>query len=142
LSTGANSEILINSGYWKLSFFTQLMVLILLIPGNYFMIKAFGIVGSAYSNLIGFFIYNFIRCMIIKVKYDMLPFDMNTLKVLLIAFLVYLVLLAIPSIENVYLSIALRSTVIVVLFGGAVLFWKVSEDVTKVYVDVKKKLFK
>jgi O-antigen/teichoic acid export membrane protein len=139
LSTGANSEILINSGYWKLSFFTQLMVLILLIPANYFMIKEFGIVGSAYSNLVGFFIYNFIRCMIIKVKYDMLPFDMNTLKVILIAVVVYLVLLVIPPIENVYLSIIIRSTAIVALFGGAVLWWKVSEDVSKVYLDLKKK---
>lgn len=142
LSTGANSEILINSGYWKLSFFTQLMVLVLLIPANFFMIKAFGIVGSAYSNLAGFFIYNFIRCMIIKVKYDMLPFDVNTIKVLLIAAAVYLVLLFIPEIDNVYLSIAIRSTVIVGLFGAAVLGWKVSEDVSKVYVDLRKKFIK
>ncbi|MFZ9848117.1 MAG: lipopolysaccharide biosynthesis protein, partial [Flavobacteriales bacterium] len=142
LSTGANSEILINSGYWKLSFFTQLMVLVMLIPANYFMIKEFGIVGSAYSNLIGFFIYNFIRCMIIKVKYDMLPFDVNTLKVLAISAAVYLVLLVLPQIENVYLSIAIRSTLIIVLFGGAVLWWKVSEDVSKVYVDMRKKIFK
>jgi O-antigen/teichoic acid export membrane protein len=142
LSTGANSEILINSGYWKLSFFTQLLVLVLLIPANYFMIKAYGIVGSAYSNLAGFFIYNFIRCMIIKVKYNMLPFDRNTLKVLLIAVSVYFVVQVIPEIDNVYLSIMARSTAIVVLFGGAVLWWKVSEDVSKVYVDLKKKFVK
>jgi len=142
LSTGANSEILINSGYWKLSFFTQLLVLVLLIPANYFMIKAYGIVGSAYSNLAGFFIYNFIRCMIIKVKYNMLPFDRNTLKVLLIAFGVYSAVLVIPVMDNVYLSIMARSTAVVVLFGGAVLWWKVSEDVSKVYVDLKKKFVK
>jgi O-antigen/teichoic acid export membrane protein len=140
LSTGANSEILVNSGYWKLSFFTQLMVLVLLIPANYFMIKAFGIVGSAYSNLAGFFIYNFIRCMIIKVKYDMLPFDMNTIKVLAIALMVFLVIFFIPAIENVYLSVAIKSTVIVGLFGAAVIGWKVSEDVNKVYSDLKKKI--
>ncbi len=142
LSTGANTEILVNSGYWKLSFFTQLMVLVMLIPSNYFMIKEFGIVGSAYSNLAGFFIYNFIRCTIIKVKYDMLPFDVNTLKVLAIATMVYFVVLVIPPIENAYLSILVRSSAIVVLFGGAVVQWNVSEDVSKVYVDAKKKLFK
>ena len=61
---------------------------------------------------------------------------------LLIAFGVYSAVLVIPVIDNVYLSIMARSTAVVVLFGGAVLWWKVSEDVSKVYVDLKKKFVK
>jgi len=139
LSTGANTEILVNSGHWRLSFYTQLMVLILLIPINYFLIKSIGIVGSAYSNLIGFFIYNFIRAAIIKVKYNMLPFDMNTLKVLSIAAAVFGVMQFVPNIENVYLSSLVKSILIVGMYASAVIFFKVSEDVNKVAADLKKK---
>jgi len=61
-----------------------LIMILLIIPTNYFLIKKYGIIGSAYAQLISFVIYNYIRFEFIRRKFNMQPFDIKTVITLIL----------------------------------------------------------
>ena len=142
LSTGVNSEILVTSSSWRVSFYSHVVLIALSIPTNYFLIKHFGIIGSAYSNLIAFSAYNIYRFVFIYSKYKMQPFTLNTLKCLLISGISWFIIVNIPSIENPFISIAVKGLLLCVLFGTAVIYFKISEDISGLYHQTVKRIFK
>ena len=72
--TGINGEIIIMSRkYWKVSFFSQLVLVILLIPCNIFLISRMGGIGAAYANLLAFSVYNLLSCSYLYYKTKMTP---------------------------------------------------------------------
>ena len=77
--TGVNNIVILTSSYWRFDFYSGLIMIVLIIPTNYFLIKHFGIIGSAYAQLISFIIYNYIRFEFIRRKFNMQPFDLKTL---------------------------------------------------------------
>jgi hypothetical protein len=54
-----------------------------MIPSNYFLIKEYGIIGSAYAQIISMTVYNFIRWEFLRRKFNMQPFTWKTLYTLL-----------------------------------------------------------
>ncbi len=142
LSTGVNYEMLVTSSYWRVSFYSHVILIALSIPSNYFLVKEFGIIGSAYSNLIAFTVYNGYRFFFIYSKYKMQPFTWNTLKCLIISVLSFLMITALPEISNPFISIALKGVLIAVVFGTAIIYFKVSEDINAFYSHTLKRVFK
>jgi O-antigen/teichoic acid export membrane protein len=128
---GPSSEIIgLSNHYWfNLVVITVLAVLNLV--GNYFLIPRYGITGAAYSSLFSLFIYNTAKFIFIKAKFDILPFTMATIKV--ISAVCVALNFILPVLENVFLDILLRSSVITLVFGSLILFSNSSEEVTKVW---------
>ena len=62
---------------------TGVVMLALMIPSNYFLIKEYGIIGSAYAQIISMTVYNFIRWEFLRRKFNMQPFTWKTLYTLL-----------------------------------------------------------
>jgi len=84
--TGVNGMVIITSPYWRFDFYSGIIMILLILPTNYFLIKQFGIIGSAYAQLISMSVYNFIRFDFIRRKFNMQPFDRKTvLSILLTA---------------------------------------------------------
>ncbi|MFM7022684.1 MAG: lipopolysaccharide biosynthesis protein [Flavobacteriales bacterium] len=142
LSTGVNSEILVTSSYWRVSFYSHVVLIALSIPTNYFLVKEFGIVGSAWSNLIAFTAYNTYRFVFIYLKYKMQPFTMNTVKCLLLGGLALAIVMNVPTFPNAFISIAFKSILVILLFCPAILYFKVSEDINGYYQQTVKRIFK
>jgi O-antigen/teichoic acid export membrane protein len=130
---GPSSEIIgLSNHYWfNLVVITVLAVLNLV--GNYFLIPRYGITGAAYSSLFSLFIYNTAKFIFIKAKFDILPFTMATIKVTIISAVCVALNFILPVLENVFLDILLRSSVITLVFGSLILFSNSSEEVTKVW---------
>ncbi|MFP5040977.1 lipopolysaccharide biosynthesis protein [Parasediminibacterium sp. JCM 36343] len=82
--TGVNGMVIITSAHWRFDFYSGLIMILLILPTNYFLIKSFGIIGSAYAQLISFCVYNYIRFEFIRRKFNMQPFDMKTVATLLL----------------------------------------------------------
>ena len=82
--TGVNGIVILTSSHWRFDFYSGLVMIVLILPTNYFLIKQYGIIGSAYAQLISFIIYNFIRFEFIRRKFNMQPFDMKTVLTLLL----------------------------------------------------------
>ena len=81
--TGVNGTIIATSTFWKFDFFSGVVMLALMIPSNYFLIKEYGIIGSAYAQIISMTVYNFIRWEFLRRKFNMQPFTLKTLYTLL-----------------------------------------------------------
>lgn len=92
-ATGVNQNILaLSRKNWKLDFYTNILLVVLLIPLNYFLIKKMGIIGAASANVIGFFIYNFVRTLYLYLALKLSPFNGQNVR-LIAVILVLLVLL-------------------------------------------------
>jgi len=92
------------------------------------LIKQYDIAGAAMATLISLTLYNLIKLFFIKFTLDMSPFTSDTLKVLLIGVMVFGLLFILPMPTSIIISILLRSTIISVLFIGAIYWSKVSID--------------
>jgi O-antigen/teichoic acid export membrane protein len=82
--TGVNGIVIITSSHWRFDFFSGLIMIVLIIPTNYFLIKRYQLMGSAYAQLISFVIYNYIRFEFIRRKFNMQPFDIKTVITLIL----------------------------------------------------------
>lgn len=136
LGTGVNGEILITSNFWRFNFITHVLLIALSIPINYFLIIKYGIVGSAYSNLIAYSAYNSTRFYFIYKKFNMQPLTINTAYVLGLALLSFAVSYFLVSPANLYLHIFLNLLVVLVFFIIPIIFFNISEDFNLLYKQI------
>jgi len=128
LGTGVNGQIIGTSINWKFDFWTNVLLTLMAFPLNFFLIKEFGIVGAAVSNLAAMSIFNVIRFLFIYRKYGWQPYRFTHIKVMITGLLIFLLVWAIPHLGNIYIDAIFRA----VLFGGlyipAMLRMNVSDD--------------
>ncbi len=78
---GNNNAILFNSDYYRVVLIFGFLLAILAVILNLFFIPRYGINGSALATFLAVFIYNSIKIYFVKLKFKMLPFTSETLKV-------------------------------------------------------------
>jgi O-antigen/teichoic acid export membrane protein len=126
--TGVNSQIIGTSNFWKFEVFTGILLLAISIPLNYVLVKKYGINGSAFSNLIAYFIYNSVRLFFIYKKFKMQPFSSKTIIALVVSILLYFIcILLFQQIDN-WGGIILRTVSFSLLFVAAVFLFKITPD--------------
>lgn len=116
MATGMNFIIIVTSKYYRYDSFFMVLILLFTIILNFTLIPLFGITGSAIATAITIFLYNLMRWLFLYFKFGMQPYDLNTLKLLVIASVSFLVGYFIPWIGNLYLDIFIRSSAITILF--------------------------
>jgi len=77
---GNNNAILFNSDYYRMVLVFGVILTVLVVILNMIFIPLYGINGSAFATFIAVVIYNTIKVLFIKKKFDMLPFTKNTFK--------------------------------------------------------------
>lgn len=140
LGTGLNSQILLLSKYWRIDFITNMLFVLISIPLNYTLINHYGVIGSAFANLIALTVFNSIRFFYIWKLYKMQPLTVQTIYALLIALICFGVTAIIPSFPNLFIDVAVKAIVYVGLFGSAILFFKVSEDLNGLFTQTVQRL--
>ncbi len=140
LGTGINGEMLTTSNKWLFSFYTQIFFISLSIPTNYFLISKYGIIGSAYSNLISYSAFNTIRFVYIYRTFKMQPFSMNTLYIFLISIATYFIVTNIPLTGYRLADVTMRSILVVLCVGIPVLKFKISEDIYILWHQILNKI--
>ena len=140
--TGVNAQIIGTSTQWRFEFFTGVILLLLLLPLNYFLIKEYGIIGSAYSNLISFTIYNAIRLWFLWYKFQLQPFSNKTIFSLAVAATAYFISFFLFKEMNGWEGIILRSTLFSILFIASVFIFRLTPDAFQLLDVVKKKVGK
>ena len=135
MATGLNSEILKNSPYFKYDFIFYIIRFVILLSVNFILIPIYGYNGAAVAMLTSVIVYNLVKFFFIKYKMGLQPFGIQTIKVILLGLLTYVLTLLIPLFEGniwmIFLNIALKSITILVIFGGGVLWLSVSKDLNK-----------
>lgn len=128
LGSGVNSQIIATSTFWRFEFVSGMVLLLLIVPLNYLLVKSFGIIGAGYSNLISMSVYNLIRILFLKRKFNMHPFDRKTLVAIVLAVTAYFICYLAFNHLSGFTGIILRSISFVVLFGGPVLYFDLTPD--------------
>ncbi len=131
LGTGVNGQIISTSINWKFDFYTNVLLTIIAFPLNFIMIKNFGIIGAAFSNLIAIFVFNFVRYLFIYKKYGWQPYNFKHIKILLVSLFIFAVVYFIPFMVNIYLDTLIRSVLFTILFIPAILWIKVSDEINE-----------
>ncbi|HEV7348042.1 lipopolysaccharide biosynthesis protein [Telluribacter sp.] len=142
MMTGLNTEILVNSKYYRYDIVFMILFTALLLVSNLFLIPRYGFNGAAAAAFLSVLIYNILKLLFIQQKMHIQPFTVGTLKVVVLIGVTYLLLQLIPApatreLVPVLLDIVVRSVVITLLFGGGILAWNVSEDMSRTLRNVK-----
>jgi len=135
-----NGQIIGTSTQWRFEFLTGIILLTIIFPLNYFLIKEFGIIGSAYSNLISFTVYNAIRLWFLWYKFKLQPFTMKTLYSLVFAIGTYFLSYYLFKDVTGWTGIILRSSLFASVFIAGVFVLKLTPDAMQL-VDIAKKKF-
>ncbi len=133
MATGVNQEIVGTSKYYKIDLVFYTMLGVMGIITNMIFIPKYGMNGAAFASAFSIFFFNIVRFIFIKMVFKIQPFTINTLKTLLIAAAVIGVDAILPYAGNFISDILLRSIVISAVFLVPVIYFKVSEDINKIY---------
>jgi len=136
LGTGVNGQIIGTSTYWRFELWTSLLLTMMIIPLSYYLTTKYGIMGPAIANLFSFTIYNSIRYGFLLKKFNMQPFSMKTLELLIIATLSYAIAyFATRNLEGIVAilgSLGIFCSLYISLF-----YWRnISPDVKQVMLSV------
>lgn len=133
MAAGANGEIIIMSKYYKYNILFIAFLAVFTIAGNYFLIPVFGIDGAAAASALAMVIFNFAKFAFIKYKFKANPFSLATLKAITLGLAIYFCVAQIPSFDNIYTDILVRSFIITSFFVVFVLWLRISEEATSIY---------
>lgn len=90
-STGLNAIIIGTSTFWRFDFITGVILLGVRIPTAFYFIGKFGLIGSAYSDVLSMLVYNFIRYEYLRRKFNMQPFNYKNVLAIILAVLSYFI---------------------------------------------------
>ncbi|NRA92827.1 MAG: polysaccharide biosynthesis C-terminal domain-containing protein, partial [Psychroserpens sp.] len=127
---GNNNAILFNSDYYRMVLVFGVVLAISAVVLNIILIPLYGINGSALATMLAVVIYNTIKIIFVKSKFNMQPFGMATLKVLLVILICAFGFYFWDFSFNPYVNILLKSACIGLVYGISVLKLNLSEDIT------------
>ena len=107
----------------------MLVLVVITVILNLVFIPMYGMTGAAMAAAISLVFYNVIRVGFVWYHFNMQPFTINCLWILLITAGTLIVINFIPFVINKYVSICINSAVIGIIYGGAMLFFRFSPEI-------------
>lgn len=137
MATGLNSELIRHSAYYKFDFYFFLIRFFFLTIANIYLIPIYSYEGAAWAMLFSGIFYNVLKYIFILIKFNIQPFKLQTMYVLVLGFITYLATLFIPYFgDNLLfnlLNIAFKSVLIIFIFAGGIIYFKLSDEVDKIF---------
>ncbi|WP_191859462.1 lipopolysaccharide biosynthesis protein [Hanstruepera ponticola] len=129
---GNNNAILFNSDYYRMVLLLGVLLAILTITLNIIFIPIYGINGAAFATFIAVFLYNSAKIWFVNYKFKMLPFSVNTSKVLMLIIVSLGVFYFWDFSFHPIINIALKSILIGVFYGAIVYVLNFSDEITAI----------
>lgn len=135
ISVGINGIIINFSKYYKLIFYINILLILLLIVTDYLLIPIMGIVGAALATLISTLIVLSIYLIVLYKNYKLLPFTNKSFLILIISIIIYFIVNLIPDFNHIILNVGTRSFIILILFFPSVYVLNISLEFNKLIVS-------
>ncbi len=137
LAVGVNYEIIQFSKFYRWNILLTPFLAIMAIVTNYFFIREYGIVGTAIATAISILVYNIARSVLVyyKLKMNSITYRHFIVSGLLIVLIYALELI---DISNPFISIAIQSAIVGILFLLPVLLLKISPEINRAIKTVLK----
>lgn len=129
---GNNNAILFNSDYYRMVLLMGVFLAILTIALNIIFIPLYGINGAALATFFAVFVYNTVKISFVNYKFKMLPFSINTPKVLMLIIVSLGVFYFWDFSFHPIVNIVLKSIIISAFYGVIVYTLNFSEDITTI----------
>ena len=126
--TGLNALVINTSTFWKFDFYSGVILLAFRLPLTYFLIREYGILGSAVAELVAYSVYNFIRFEFLRRKFGMQPFRLNTLYSILLGVLAFAVSYAIALPLQGWPAIIVKSVLFSLIMFFGIFYGKLTPD--------------
>lgn len=140
MGTGVNAQIIATSTYWRFEMMSGVILLLLMLPLNYFLTKQFDIVGTGFANLISISIYNIIRIVFLWKKFKLFPLTIQSLYTVLLAAACYGICYFTFMNTHGITGLFLRTIVFILLYAAGVIYFDLSADIKPVMQTIQKKL--
>mgnify|MGYP000079552042 CR=1 FL=1 len=139
---GTNGEIIVMSKYYRFNVISVSILAALTILLNSILIPTYGIEGAAIASFIAMLSFNLVKFSFVWWKFKIQPFTIASLKFVLIALIVLTANYFTPELENIYLDIIIRSSIITLVLMGTTYYWKVSAEMNDLIDRSLKKVFR
>lgn len=140
MGTGVNGQIIGTSVYWRFDFLSGVILLLLIIPLNIWLVKEYGIMGAAWSNMASYIVYNTIRIVFLKRKFNLQPFTAQTVKTIAHNIACFALIWILFRQLTGWTGIISRSLAYVSLFGFSAYYLRLSPDIAPVVESLKYRL--
>jgi O-antigen/teichoic acid export membrane protein len=139
--TGVNGIIIATSTSWRFDFISGVIMLAIRIPVTYFLIVKYGLIGSAFAEIFAYGVYNLIRFEFLRRKFNMQPFDKNTVYSLLLAVAAFALAWFAGLWFQGWITIIIRTLIFSGIMISGIFFMELSADAMQLYYKwiVKKK---
>lgn len=142
MGTGLNGQIIGYSQYYRINFYTLIVLGLSNAILNYFLIHTMGVTGAALATLISMVLYNLFKLYYVRKKFGIWPFSNKDILIIMFAILSALAAYMAPNTGNPFIQILIRTTLFTVLFWAAALYFNLSPRVTIIIKDNWKKFRK
>jgi O-antigen/teichoic acid export membrane protein len=136
MGTGVNGQIIGTSTYWRFELWTSVLLTALIIPLSYTLTIKYGILGPALANIISFSVYNTARFIFLWKKFNMQPFSIKTIEVIMIAIIGYSISYLLLNCMEGFWGLVLRSGLFITFFITAIYFRNISPDMKPVVENI------
>lgn len=141
VGTGANGIILLNSRHYRVSFYSNVLLVALTILANYLLIPMYGIEGAAVASAFAILIYNSVKSIYIFLRIGIQPLTLAAMIAIAIGFfLTYIMYTAGAWMgESVWIRAVVQSVLFSLFFAAPVLFFRLSEDLNNLVANFIRK---
>ena len=127
---GNNNAILFNSRYYKVALVFGILLMVAMVVLNTIFIPKFGINGAAFATFIAVIAYNLLKVVFVRYSFETLPFTVNSLKVLVLIVICFVVFYFWDFRFYPILNILLKSGLVTVVYGYVIYYFNISDEVT------------
>jgi len=126
---GNNNAILFNSDYYRALLFMGVLLAVFTILFNWVLIPLYGLNGAAFATFMAICIYNIIKLIYVKRKFNIMPFTSETVKIAGLLVLMVAIFYFVEFTFNPIINILLKSILITGAYVGILYRFRISEDV-------------
>lgn len=127
--SGINGEIIVYSKYFRYQSYFILCLAVFNVAANLLWIPIFQINGAALATLSSLSLYNILKFILVKKKYNIQPFTKPMIWVFLIGLFTYICIELIPNVPNHFLNIVINAILVTIIYGGLIIYFKPSPDI-------------
>ncbi len=129
MMTGVNSEIILYSKYYRINLYLTLLLAVINMGANFLLIPLYGLTGSAIATCISIFLYNVIKLVFIKIKYNLFPFTPDIIPAIGLGVAAWLISQWLPVTGHAYVDMVIKGAAFTLLYGIPIWRLALSPDI-------------
>ncbi len=137
--TGVNGLVIGTSTFWRFDFYSGVVLLAFRLPLTWYLVKNYGIIGSAIAELAAYAVYNFVRFEFLRRKFNMQPFNKKTLFSIILTTAAYLICYFLLNSIGGWTGIILRAILFSSILIIGIFYLQLTPDANQLYDNFKKK---